>query len=179
MGFGGTARLGADGTAGEGAGAPGCTAVGFSETCPFPTKLRRPSDRNTMRSEAELMVETIQLQVNLRAFVRKETRNRWSAVCPMLGVASQGATETAAKRCLQDAVELWFESCVERGVLDEALREANFRPLPASGTFDDTTDYVVVDREPAKRRDDLLGEDFSIHLVIPAYQASALLGASS
>ncbi len=75
------------------------------------------------------MPETIKLEVNLRAYVRRETKRRWAAICPMLGVASQGATEETAKSALQEAVELWFESCVERGVLDQALREANFRPL--------------------------------------------------
>lgn len=31
-------------------------------------------------------------------------------------------------------MELWFESCVERGVLDHALREANFRPFQPNQT---------------------------------------------
>jgi len=132
-----------------------------------------------MGSEAQGMVESILLQVNLRAFVRKETKKRWSAICPMLGVASQGTTEDEAKRCLQEAVELWFESCVERGVLDEALREANFRPLPPGEAIDPGLDHVRVERKASNRQADVLGEDFSIHLVIPAYQASALLGVSS
>lgn len=46
----------------------------------------------------------------------------------MVGVVSQGKNADDARRCLQEAIELWFESCVERGVLDQALREANFRP---------------------------------------------------
>lgn len=50
----------------------------------------------------------------------------------MVGVVSQGKTADDARRCLQEAIELWFESCVERGVLDQALREANFRPSHAT-----------------------------------------------
>jgi len=69
------------------------------------------------------MTETISVEVNLRAYVRRETARRWIAACPMVGVVSQGRTASDARRCLQEAVELWFESCIERGVLDQALRE--------------------------------------------------------
>ena len=69
------------------------------------------------------MSETIVLDVSLRAFVRREATRLWVAICPQLDVASQGSTARAAKACLQEAIELWFESCIERGVLDQALRE--------------------------------------------------------
>lgn len=117
------------------------------------------------------MPETIKLDVNLRAFVRRETKLRWIANCPMLGVASQGTSEQGAKASLQEAVELWFESCLERGVLDQALREANFRPLPAS-EVPEGGDHVIV---RVVESPDVLGDDFAIHLTIPAYQASALI----
>ena len=123
------------------------------------------------------MNETIKLEVSLTAYVRRETRTRWSAVCPMLSVASQGGTEPGAKRALQEAVELWFESCLERGVLDQALREANFRPLPSGDHAVDGAELVRVSKVKREDRDDVLGRDFSIHLSIPAYQASAFLTA--
>ena len=116
------------------------------------------------------MGETISLEVNLRAYVRRDTKRRWIAVCPMIGVASQSTSAEAAKSCLQEAVELWFESCIERGVLDQALREANFRPLPHD---------VGIRRVADDEEEDVRGDDFSIHLTIPAYQASAFLGASA
>ncbi|HEY0141562.1 MAG TPA: hypothetical protein VGF48_11755 [Thermoanaerobaculia bacterium] len=78
------------------------------------------------------MTESIALEVHLQAFVRPDTTRRWIATCPMVGVVSQGRSDGDARRCLQEAVELWFESCVERGVLDQALREANFRPTPTN-----------------------------------------------
>jgi predicted RNase H-like HicB family nuclease len=116
------------------------------------------------------MGETIKLDATLTAYVRRDGRRRWIAVCPSIDVASQGSSEDEAKRCLKEAVEVWFESCVERGVLDQALREASFRPSaygPAS----------VKREEP--RDEDVRGEAFAIHITIPAYQASAVLGKSA
>lgn len=88
----------------------------------------------------------------------------------MVGVATQGTTADDAQRCLQEAVELWFESCVERGVLDQALREANFRPAAAN---------APVRRRPATAKTSVLGKPFEIHLTIPAYEAVTLLGATA
>ncbi len=124
------------------------------------------------------MTETIRLEISLTAYFRRETRMRWVAVCPMLGVASQGRTDSDAKQALQEAVELWFESCLERGVLDQALREANFRPLPTGEQPVAGGDHVRMSKVKRARKDDVLGRDFPIHLSIPAYQASAILTAS-
>lgn len=121
------------------------------------------------------MGESISLNVNLRAFVRKETKRRWVAVCPMLGVASQGSTEEDAKIHIREAVELWFESCIERGVLDQALRESNFRALPAGQVPPEGSDHILVE---TTHDDDIRGDDFSINVTIPAYQASAFLSAA-
>ena len=114
--------------------------------------------------------ETIELEVTLGAYVRRETSRRCIATCPQINVVTQGATLQDAKACLQEAVELWFESCIERGVLDQALREANFRPAVVNG------------RHAIRRRStkpDILGEAFTIHLKIPGYQAETPLSASA
>ena len=123
------------------------------------------------------MPEPIKLEVNLRAYVRRETKRRWSAICPMLGVASQGVTKETAKSALQEAVELWFESCVERGVLDQALREAIFRPLAADQALPDDVARVRAKRLRSGDDESVLGADFAIQLSIPAYQASTFLAA--
>jgi predicted RNase H-like HicB family nuclease len=39
---------------------------------------------------------------------------------------TQAETERQAMESLREAVELWFESCISRNVLDEALVEAGF-----------------------------------------------------
>lgn len=117
------------------------------------------------------MTESISLDVRLQAFVRRDKPRRWIATCPMVGVASQGKTADDARRCLQEAIELWFESCVERGVLEQALREANFRPSDRRNAA-----------EPPKRKQramSILGESFEVHLTIPAYEAATLLSATA
>ena len=50
----------------------------------------------------------------------------WMAGCPTIDVITQGDTKEEALRMLQAAVDLWFESVNERGVLDEALDEVFF-----------------------------------------------------
>jgi predicted RNase H-like HicB family nuclease len=113
------------------------------------------------------MSDTINLEINLRAFVRRDTDARWIATCPAVGVVSQGNSVDDARRCIREAVELWFESCVERGVLDQALREANFRPS-AYGHERSGGD------EPRSPQRDVLGDNFLIHVMIPAYEAPVL-----
>lgn len=72
------------------------------------------------------MTDSIELDFQLRAFVRRETRNRWIALCPQLDVVTQGTSADEAKRQLDDAVHGWFENCIERGTLEQALRECGF-----------------------------------------------------
>jgi predicted RNase H-like HicB family nuclease len=122
------------------------------------------------------MSETITVSVKLRAFVRKATKSRWVAVCPAVGVASQGDSPADAKRSIKEAVQLWFESCIERGVLERALQEANFRRIPYEHLGQDSQ-HVTVSR--TTERDDVLGDAFRINVEIPAYQAAALIGASA
>jgi hypothetical protein len=116
------------------------------------------------------MTESVALQVHLRAFSRRENTRRWIATCSAVAVVSQGKSDADARRCLQEAVELWFESCVERGVLDQALREANFRPLPVT--------HADVARRRKAKASGVLGEPFEIHMTIPAYEAATLLSAT-
>lgn len=120
------------------------------------------------------MTETISLDVNLQAYVRRETDRRWIATCPLIDVVTQGRTLVDAKACLQEAVELWFESCIERGVLDQALREANFHPSASKALESGER------RSPRPgRHANVLGEPFAVQLTIPGYEASALLGATA
>ncbi len=41
--------------------------------------------------------------------------------CPEIGVYTQGKTRMEAEMNLHEAVELWFECCIETGTLDEFL----------------------------------------------------------
>ena len=97
----------------------------------------------------------------------------------MVGVVTQGKSAADARRCLQEAVELWFESCVERGVLDQALREANFLPSPGHRSANLAERDRTSRRSARPMRTTILGEPFEIHLTIPAYEAATLLGATA
>jgi len=119
------------------------------------------------------MTETISLGINLQAYVRRDSPRRWVAICPLIGVASQGASAEDAKKCLQEAVELWFESCIERGVLEQALREASFRPAVLAHPRHKERGQRL--RSPGA---EILGEPFPISLTIAGYEA-ALLGATA
>lgn len=121
------------------------------------------------------MGEAITLDVKLLAFVRKEKKDRWVSVCPRIGVASQGRSAAEAKKFLQEAVELWFESCLERGVLDQAMRESGFRPLQSGEEPASDSERVLMRPSRTKGADDILGDAFNVHLEIPAYQAARFL----
>jgi predicted RNase H-like HicB family nuclease len=119
------------------------------------------------------MAETIKLDIQLRAFVRRETRNRWIAVCPKIDVTTQGTSVDDAKRCLDEAVQLWFEDCIERGTLEQALRECGFRTATGEEA-EAAEERILLTR---KEEPDILGDPFSVHVTIPAYQAVVMASA--
>ena len=65
------------------------------------------------------------LRVKLEACTRQKGAV-WLAWCAPLDVMTQAETEQRAMESLREAVELWFESCISRNALDEALVEAGF-----------------------------------------------------
>jgi predicted RNase H-like HicB family nuclease len=68
------------------------------------------------------MAETANVVLRLSAMIRSEAGS-WLAGCPSLDLYTQGDTEEEAKANLQEAVELWIDSCIERNTLGRALRE--------------------------------------------------------
>lgn len=60
------------------------------------------------------------------SFVKEEV-GRVVALCATLDVMSQGATRQEAKRHLVEAVQLFVESCFERGTLDRVLKKCGGR----------------------------------------------------
>lgn len=65
------------------------------------------------------------LQFNLFGTMKRE--GEWYfAHCPPLDLTTQGRTAVEARRNLLEASELFLISCVERGALDQALRELGF-----------------------------------------------------
>ncbi len=70
----------------------------------------------------------VQAEFHLFGTLRRE--GRWYfAHCPPLDVTTQGRTESEAKENLIEASQLFIMSCLERGTLDQALKELGFVPL--------------------------------------------------
>jgi predicted RNase H-like HicB family nuclease len=81
------------------------------------------------------------MQIEFHLFGTMKREGGWFiAHCPPLDITTQGRTMTEARRNLNEASELFVISCIERGSLDQALRELGFvpskrlpRPLPDNG----------------------------------------------
>lgn len=116
-------------------------------------------------------MDTVEISLCLACTVKQEAGNRWVTGCPALDLYSQGKTKEDAKRCLEEAIEIWVEDCLERGTLDTALREVGMLKIHPS-SFKPGEQHIAVrdQEEPAE-------DSFNLHLSVPAYQASALLSA--
>ena len=62
-------------------------------------------------------------------FATRTEGDHWLGLCPSLRVSSIGDTEQEALRAVGEAVDLWLESCEERGTLIDALSELGFAPV--------------------------------------------------
>ena len=71
------------------------------------------------------MMDDVRWDINLRVVAHKRN-NVWVAWCPALRVVTQADTLPSVKTAIKEAVEGWFESCIERDVLQEALVELGF-----------------------------------------------------
>jgi predicted RNase H-like HicB family nuclease len=117
------------------------------------------------------LTESILLRVRLQAFT-KQAGKHVVAGCPSLNVVSQGKDKADAERCLKEAVQVWFESCLERGVLEQALQEVGFRPAPWGVPAEAPGESIEIYRTEDEA---LLGEPFQVSVEIPAFLASSLL----
>jgi predicted RNase H-like HicB family nuclease len=135
---------------------------------------RRPVRSASRQERTDNMTEIITLDIQLRAFLRREKRNRWIATCPKIDVVTQGVSAEDAKRQLDDAVHGWFEDCLQRGTLDAALIECGFRRV-AREEAEALPERVVITLE---QEHDVRGDEFEIHVVIPAYQAAVLMASA-
>jgi len=113
------------------------------------------------------MAGSIALLVRLTCFGYQDG-DLWVAGCPTLDVYSQGDSLADARHSLEDAVGLWFESCIERGTLEQAMKELGFRPISSQRTAEAAEDVVAV----VETADEVAGEKFDVEYEIPAYQAS-------
>ena len=76
------------------------------------------------------MKVTVQAEFKLFG-VMKRKGDWYVAHCPPLDLTTQGRTLAEAKKNLVEASELFIVSCLERGTLDQALKELGFVPSKA------------------------------------------------
>ena len=76
------------------------------------------------------MKVTVKAEFKLFGVMKREG-DWYIAHCPPLDLTTQGRTLAEAKKNLHEASELFIVSCLERGTLDQALKELGFVPLKA------------------------------------------------
>src|SRR5580658_3432246 len=79
----------------------------------------------TLGSEGTMAQALIQAQFTLIGCTKREG-DWFIAYCPPLDITTQGRDEAEAKGNLKEAASLFIISCIERGTLDQALRELGF-----------------------------------------------------
>ena len=73
--------------------------------------------------------------------------------CPLLDVYSQGKSKKEALANLEDALKLFIESCYERGVLAQVLKEGGFNTIQKLEELPDhNQEYVNVPLSLLSRR---------------------------
>lgn len=78
------------------------------------------------------MTTRVQVEFTVPAEVREDGAY-FIAVCPPLDVFSQGETEESALVNLAEALQLFIESCYQRGTLEDVLKDCCFKPGNSGG----------------------------------------------
>ena len=88
--------------------------------------------------------DNAQLRMQLPAVVTKK-RGVFISYCPSLDVTSQGATAKEARENLIEAISAFVISCLDRGVLEEVLKQCGFAACHgAPEVWDEQKDYIDV-----------------------------------
>ena len=92
---------------------------------------RRKSSRKNRTSASQSTIDFVETDdgVSVHVHVPVNIRNEAGAVCAgcdLLGVYTQGSTETEARKNMDEAIYLFLESCISRNVLFDVLKERGF-----------------------------------------------------
>ena len=66
------------------------------------------------------------IKMRLSAQIEKDDSGRYVVYCPALDLCTQGQTIKEARHNITEAIELFFESCLARGTMGEALTKRGF-----------------------------------------------------
>ena len=129
----------------------------------------------TLYDDGLMGASVVTLKLKLEAATKQED-NHWVAWCVPLDVYSQGDTREAALSSLREAVNLWFESCIQRDVLPQALEEAGFRKSRSGEPIPKDVSIVEMQLTPAaaEHNEDAYAPEV-IEVDIPAYTAAQQL----
>ena len=84
----------------------------------------------------------------------------WVAGCEALDLTTQAPAKQGALRGIKEAIELWFETYIDRNVLAQALQESGFtRETRRESTPDDA--FNIVTTEPDSIETDNNSQDYS------------------
>ena len=108
------------------------------------------------------------MAVQIKLSVESNSDGRvWIAQCPSIDVASQAGTKRAALKSLREGIELWFESCISRNVLREALAASGFKQLKAGERLPtDAANTVVTRSIPDSASDNRRAESPTIDFAV-------------
>ena len=68
----------------------------------------------------------ISIKASLTGFIVKEKPGMYVSYCPALELCSQGKTPKHAERMIIEATKIFIEDCLERGILNDVLKECGF-----------------------------------------------------
>lgn len=115
------------------------------------------------------MVGSVELKIKLEAVFTQE-EDVWIASCPALDLFTQAESKEAAAEALREATVAWFESCLERNVLPQALADVGFRVATPGKIVSSNGDTVQVASPPSPSTRRQVEE---VEVSIPAYVAVA------
>jgi predicted RNase H-like HicB family nuclease len=128
--------------------------------------MKKPRNQNMNEQSSSIV-----LKVKLEASAHRDG-TVWIDCCPPIDVATQADSKRAALLALEEAVHLWFDSCIDRGVLEEALTEAGFKKLNHDGLPPEGASIVELKTTRGKMRP----VPEYVEVSIPAYIAANYLG---
>ena len=85
-----------------------------------------------------------EVKVGLEGYVFQDRDESWIAFCPDLDLSTCGTTEDAAYEAMRQSIDLFIRSCIERGTLEQALRELGWHFVSPQGHIEELGDRGLV-----------------------------------